>query len=74
MAEQALLLAANLAFAAVRVSLLCSSESKELLSPTAEEAQTHGSSETGLSSNRRPDVLKQEICKMVNVTQSHQPS
>lgn len=44
------------------------------LSPTAEETQTGGGSETRRSSNSRPDVLKQEIYKMVNVTQSCQPS
>ena len=44
------------------------------LSPTAEETQISGGSETRLSSNSRPDVLKQEIYKMVNVTQSCQPS
>ena len=44
------------------------------LSPTAEETQIGGGSETRLSSNSRPDVLKQEIYKMVNVTQSCQPS
>ena len=36
------------------------------LSPTAEETQTHGCSETCLSSDSRSDVLKQAIYKMVN--------